>query len=83
MGVVGVAPGARLWSVRILNSSGAGLLSWYVCGLDWIAAQRDPSDSSRPLFEVVNMSVAKSGSDDRNCAPHWARHLAPFEPGRQ
>ena len=66
-GVVGVAPGARIWAVRILNSSGAGLLSWYVCGLDWILSQRDPSDSSRPLFEAVNMSVAKSGSDDVNC----------------
>jgi subtilisin len=66
-GVVGVAPGVRLWAVKILNSSGAGLLSWYVCGLDWIAAQRDPDDSSRPLFEAVNMSVTKWGRDDRNC----------------
>ncbi|MFP5342601.1 MAG: S8 family serine peptidase [Candidatus Limnocylindria bacterium] len=66
-GVVGVAPGARLWAVRILNSSGYGLLSWYVCGLDWILAQRDPSDAGRPLIEGVNMSVAKTGSDDQNC----------------
>lgn len=66
-GVVGVAPGARLWAVKILNDSGSGLLSWYVCGLDWIAAQRDPDDPDRPLIEAVNMSVAKSGSDDRNC----------------
>ena len=43
--------------VRILNDSGYGLLSWYVCGLDWILAQRDPNDSSRPLIEAVNMSV--------------------------
>ena len=67
IGVVGVAPGVRLWAVRILNSAGNGLLSWYVCGLDWIAAQRDPHDPARPLFEAVNMSVAKPGSDDRNC----------------
>ncbi len=67
IGVVGVAPGVRLWAVRILNSSGSGLLSWYVCGLDWILAQRDPNDGSRPLFEAVNMSVAKSGADDSNC----------------
>ncbi len=66
-GVVGVAPGARLWAVRILDASGSGRLSWYVCGLDWIAAMRDPADASRPLFEAVNMSVAKSGADDRNC----------------
>jgi subtilisin len=67
IGVVGVAPGARIWAVRILNADGNGLLSWYVCGLDWIAAQRDPADPSRPLFEAVNMSVAKWGSDDHAC----------------
>jgi subtilisin family serine protease len=66
-GVVGVAPGVRLWAVKILDDTGTGLLSWYVCGLDWIAAQRDPSDSSRPRFESVNMSVAKWGSDDKAC----------------
>ena len=66
-GVVGVAPGVRLWAVKILNDSGEGLLSWYVCGLDWIAAQRDPVDPSRPLFEAVNMSVAKWGTDDGHC----------------
>ena len=66
-GVVGVAPGARVWGVKILNDNGYGLISWYVCGLDWILAQRDPNDSSRPLFEAVNMSVTKDGSDDHNC----------------
>jgi subtilisin len=66
-GVVGVAPGARLWAVKILNDTGYGLLSWYVCGLDWILAQRDPANSSRPLIEAVNMSVAKSGADDHAC----------------
>ena len=67
IGVVGVAPGARVWAVRILNADGYGLLSWYVCGLDWILAQRDPIDPSRPLIEAVNMSVAKTGADDGNC----------------
>ncbi|MDQ2964339.1 MAG: S8 family serine peptidase, partial [Chloroflexota bacterium] len=66
-GVVGVAPGVRLWSVRILNSEGFGYLSWYICGLDWIAAQRDPVDPSLPLIEAANMSVAKWGKDDRGC----------------
>ena len=47
-GVVGVAPGVRLWAVKILDDTGEGLLSWYVCGLDWIASQRDPLDASRP-----------------------------------
>jgi subtilisin len=67
IGVVGIAPGARVWGVKILNGDGYGLLSWYLCGLDWITAQRDPNDPSRPLFEAVNMSVTKTGSDDHNC----------------
>jgi subtilisin len=67
IGVVGVAPGARVWGVKILNDDGEGLLSWYVCGLDWILAQRDPNDADRPLFEAVNMSVTKWGKDDGDC----------------
>src|SRR5262245_28176851 len=66
-GVVGVAPGVRLWAVKILNDDGFGYLSWYVCGLDWILAQRDASDPSRPMIEAANMSVAKSGDDDPDC----------------
>ena len=45
IGVVGVAPGARLWSVKVLNSRGKGLLSWLVCGIDWVTSQRDQSDA--------------------------------------
>ena len=66
-GVVGIAPGVRLWAVRILDPAGNGLLSWYVCGLNWIAAQKKPNDPTRPLFDAVNMSVQKPGHDDHNC----------------
>jgi subtilisin family serine protease len=66
-GVVGVAPGVRLWSVRILDANGEGYLSWWLCGLDWIAAQKDPVDPTRPLIEAVNMSVTKWGRDDASC----------------
>ena len=66
-GVVGVAPGVRLWAVRILDASGEGYLSWWLCGLDWIAAQNDPLDPTRPLIEAVNMSVTRWGTDDGKC----------------
>ncbi len=71
-GVVGVAPGVRVWAVKILDDGGSGLLSWYACGLDWIASQRDPADPSRPRFESVNMSVTKWGKDDGACGAEIA-----------
>jgi subtilisin len=54
IGVVGVAPGARLWAVKVLNSRGSGYTSWIVAGIDWVAARA--SD-----IEVANMSLGGSG----------------------
>src|SRR5262249_43461193 len=48
IGVVGVAPGARLWAVKALNDEGRGFISSYICGIDWVAAQRDPAHPDRP-----------------------------------
>ncbi len=66
-GVVGVAPGARLWSVRVFDATGYSRISWITCGIDWVTSRRDPSDSSRPLIEVANMSLRDEGGDDGNC----------------
>ena len=66
-GVVGVAPGVRLWAVKVIDDTGSGLLSWYACGIDWVYAQRDPLDPSKPLIEAVNMSITKWGRDDGAC----------------
>jgi subtilisin len=49
-GVVGVAPGARLWAVRVLDSQGSGLFSTIICGIDWVTAHAD-------VIEVANMSL--------------------------
>jgi subtilisin len=59
-GVVGVAPGARLWPVKVLNAAGAGLTSEVVCGIDYVASRASQ-------IEVANMSLGGSGSDDGNC----------------
>jgi subtilisin len=53
-GVVGVAPGARLWAVKVLNSQGSGYTSWIIAGIDWVAARAD-------TIEVANMSLGGSG----------------------
>jgi subtilisin len=54
IGVVGVAPGARLWAVKVLNSQGSGYTSWIVAGIDWVAA-------NAATIEVANMSLGGSG----------------------
>jgi len=53
-GVVGVAPGARLWAVKVLNAQGSGSLSGIIAGVDWVVAQGD--------IEVINMSLGGTGS---------------------
>lgn len=58
--VVGVAPGARVWPVRVLNNSGGGSWSSVICGIDYVTAHADE-------IEVANMSLGGSGSDDGNC----------------
>lgn len=66
-GVVGAAPGARLWAVRVFRPDGYSRISWIVCGIDWITRQRDPLDPSRPRIEVANMSLRDAGRDDGRC----------------
>ena len=67
IGVVGVAPGVRLWSVKVLDGNGNGFVSWLVCGIDWVTAQRD---RGRAKFEVANMSISFGigPSPDSTCA---------------
>jgi subtilisin len=67
IGVVGVAPGARLWSVRAFEPDGFSRISWIVCAIDWIAGLRDPIYPDRPRIEAVNMSLRDAGTDDGDC----------------
>jgi subtilisin family serine protease len=63
IGVVGVAPGVRLWSVRVLNRYGGGSASTQLCGIDWITA-----NAATLGIKVVNSSQALFGKpDDNNC----------------
>ncbi|MDP8956549.1 MAG: S8 family serine peptidase [Actinomycetota bacterium] len=61
-GVVGVAPGAPIYSVRVLNNSGSGSWSTVICGIDWVT-----NTNAHPFIPVANMSLGGSGSDDGNC----------------
>ena len=48
IGVVGIAPGAKLWAIKILDKYGSGALSTVIKGIDWIS----PS-----YVEVANLSL--------------------------
>jgi len=49
-GITGVAPGARLWSVRVLDANGAGNLADVIAGIDYVTA-------NSASIEVANMSL--------------------------
>lgn len=55
-GVVGIAPGARVYAVKVLDANGNGSFSQAICGLDWVAAHSDE-------INVVNLSLTGFGSD--------------------
>lgn len=59
-GVVGVAPGARIWPVKVLSDAGSGLNSDVICGIDYVTA-------NAASIEVANMSLGGAGTDDANC----------------
>jgi subtilisin len=68
IGVVGIAPGARLWAVRVLNDRGTGSFASAICGIDWVTRQNRDGDPSNNI-EVANMSIGAvvRGSDDGHC----------------
>ena len=55
-GVVGVAPGARIWSVKVLGDDGTGFLTSLIAGVDWVTARAGEID-------VANMSLAGAFTD--------------------
>lgn len=50
IGHVGVAPGARLWSVRVATAGGLIHASSLLCGMDWVVENAD-------TIEVANLSL--------------------------
>lgn len=66
IGVVGVAPGANLYAVRVLNKKGTGSASAILCGIDWVTATRTDADPTNDIA-VANMSILGKGQDDGDC----------------
>ncbi len=55
----GVAPGAALVGIKVLNSSGSGTTSGIISGIDWMIQNK-----STYGIRIGNMSLGSSGSSD-------------------
>ncbi len=62
VGVIGVAPKAKLLAVKVLNAQGFGTWSSVICGVDYVTA-----NASLFNIKVANMSLGGGGSSDNNC----------------
>ena len=60
IGVVGVAPEANLYAVKVLDKRGSGSWSSVICGIDWVTGKAGE-------IKVANMSLGGSGSSDNDC----------------
>ena len=89
IGVVGVAPGARLWAVKVLGSSGSGSISTIIKGIDYVtqnAAQVDIANlslgcecTSTSLNTAISNSV-KSGITYVVAGGNSGKNAASFSP---
>ncbi len=59
--VVGVAPGAQIFVVKVLDGSGSGSDASVIAGLDYVAAN---ANRVTPPIRVVNMSLGRAASSD-------------------
>jgi len=62
--VVGVAPGSKLFCVKVLNAQGSGSWSTIIAGLQWIANYNAGNPSIK--IRVVNMSLSGPGTDSES-----------------
>ncbi len=65
IGVVGVAPSARIVPIKVLSDTGTGEWSNVICGIDYITGLALDSDPNNDV-DVVNMSLGDTG-DIGNC----------------
>jgi len=70
-GVIGVAPGATVVSVRVLDNNGSGSYSGVIAGVDMVAQYSGPDD-------VANMSLGGPASDALDAAVKAAAQKVKF-----
>jgi len=65
--VIGVAPKATIYCVKVLDSAGSGSDATIMSGLEWVLNNHA---SVVPAIKVVNMSLGRPGAVDDNPAMH-------------
>lgn len=55
-GTVGVAPGSKVFAVKVLNAAGSGSWSQVICGIDWVR-----NNAAANGIRVANMSLGGTG----------------------
>jgi len=68
-GVVGMAPGARIHAYKVLGDNGGGTFGSVAAGIDFATGKAD-------VIDVINMSLAGSGSDAGGCISGDIMHKA-------
>jgi len=68
IGVLGVAPAATPYCVKVLNNNGSGTDSTIIAGLDWVYS----NPTANPPIRVVNMSLGRDGTLDDSPDLHAA-----------
>jgi subtilisin family serine protease len=56
----GIAPGASLYSLRVLDEEGFGKTSWLIAALEWVQKNHD---KVTPHIRVVNLSLGTAAVD--------------------
>jgi subtilisin family serine protease len=89
IGVVGVAPGARLWAVKVLGSSGSGSISTVIRGIEYVTQNAGEIDvanlslgcecTSTALNTAISNSVA-AGITFVVASGNNGRNAATFSP---
>jgi subtilisin family serine protease len=72
IGVVGAAPGARIWAARVCGNSGFCFTDDMVAGIDWVAARKQAGEP----IAVANMSISSSDDDTACTGSSGAVHEA-------
>lgn len=75
-GVVGVAPGATIISIRVLDRRGSGQLSWVLNGINYAASLASGALKGKKL--VANMSLGASGTSLNDAIRNAASQSLPF-----